>query len=230
MVYYNDMTKHNFTQKEVFKSSWAQVKENAWYLFTVFFFAMVLMNALSHTGIAQLLTGAVISISLITISLIIASGGRPSYEDLLKHFRNYKVPLTYALATLVYILNALVGFGATVALLGTLATAKVYGIQSGMNGIFLICALFILTSIYFAIRLQFYKFIVIEHENITALGALKKSLQITRGGFWKVTFFMITIILLNILGALFFGVGLILTVPVSLIAYAHVYKKISSQE
>lgn len=192
------MTQHNFTIKELFNSAWQATKKNAWYLFTIFFIAGLILSIGSLTplgGFVQILVG----ISIVTISLVIVSGNMPTYEDTIKSFKTYKIAWHYLLATLLYALIVVVGI-----------------------------ILLIIPGIYLAVRLQFYKFIVIDNENMGPVNALKKSMDITRGHFWKLLGFMITLGLFNLLGLLFFVVGLIVTIPVSVLAMAFLYKKLSS--
>jgi uncharacterized membrane protein len=183
------------------------------------------MVSLSRGGIIEFMAGIAISISLVTLSLIIAEGHTPSLNDAFKHFKNYKVPVHYTLATIIFTLIILCGFAAVVAILGTFTTASLSGYQPMMTGILIVSALVLAVVIYFAVRLQFYKFLIIEDDNLNALDSLKKSMRMTRGGFWKLFGFFVMITVINIIGAIPFGLGLIVTLPVSLIAYAVVYKK-----
>lgn len=193
------MTQHNFTFtiKEIFNSAWQATKKNAWYLFTIFFIAGLILAIGSLTplsGFVQMLVG----ISIVTISLVIVSGKTPTYEDTVKSFNTYKITWHYFLATILYALIVIAGL-----------------------------ILLILPGVYLAVRLQFYKFIIIDDENIGPVDALKKSMEMTRDHFWKLFGFMVTIVLFNILGLLFFIVGLIVTIPVSVLASAFLYKKLS---
>jgi uncharacterized membrane protein len=227
------MTKHNFTQKEVFTEAWAKVKRHAWFLFIVFFITATIMSALTRTGIVELLACIAVSISIITASLMIVEGHTPSFNDLFKHFKSNKVPWNYTVATILYGLVVFAGFGSVVALLGTLAIAtspQSLGFEPLTYVASIACVLAIVASLYYALRFQFYKFLVIEDENLRAVSALKKSYHLTAGNLPKLVLFLITIILMNILGAIPFGLGLIVTVPVSLIAYTIVYKKFTSHE
>ena len=85
--------------------------------------------------------------------------------------------------------------------------------------------LLIVPGIIFMIRFQFYRFLIIEKE-MNPLEAFSKSWDMTRGQSLGLIKIFLAIIGLNILGALALGVGLFVTVPVSLIAYAFVYNKL----
>lgn len=219
------MTKHNFTQKEVFTSAWSKVKANAWFLFTVFFGAAAVTAALSRTGPVEWIAAVAIGIAITSVALVIARGDTPSYHDVIKHFKNHKVPMNYTLATILYLLVVLIGFAGVVALLGTLSSVMANGYQSAMGGIIIVSSLALLVSFYFAMRLQFYKLLIVEDENLLPFAALKKSMHMTKGSFWKLFWFLLVIVIMNIIGAIPAGLGLIVTIPVSVIAYTIVYRK-----
>jgi hypothetical protein len=226
------MTKHNFTQKEIFTNAWNKLQAHAWYLFTIYFIAAVIMSAVSRAGIIQFAVCVGLSIALLGVTLKLIKGDTPTYQDLLAHFKNYKTPLHYTLATIAYTLILLAGFGATVATLSVLAAGFVPGALFTAKSyvVVALASLFLFAVFYFAMRFQFYKFLVIEHENMTAIQSLKKSMEITRGHFLKITGFFVSLLVLNIIGALSFGIGLIVTIPLSVTAYTLVYKKLVSEE
>ncbi|MEK7665817.1 MAG: hypothetical protein AAB337_02990 [Patescibacteria group bacterium] len=60
--------------------------------------------------------------------------------------------------------------------------------------------------------------------------AIKQSFRITKGHFWKLLWFSIVLTLINILGVLLLGVGLLLSMPVTLIALLSVYRKLASHQ
>lgn len=191
------MTTHKFTLKEVFSPAWAKTKEHAWYLFCVFVLSAVVMGAGRLVFFLSPIINLLVGIAVITVSLVIASGHTPKFDDLLKSFKNYKITWHYILTTILYIIIVLIGL-----------------------------IFFILPGIYLAVRLHFYKFLIIEHENMDPIEILKESLRMTSGLFWKLLGFIIVIALFNIAGALLLGIGLIITIPVSVLAHAFLYKKL----
>lgn len=191
------MTIHKFTLKEVFSPAWTKTKEYAWYLFCVFILSVAVMAIGRFTFILAPLIDYLVGISIVTISLVIASGHTPTFNDLFKSFKNYKITWHYILTTLLYILIVVIGL-----------------------------IFFILPGIYLAVRLHFYKFLIIEHENMGPIDTLKESMRMTSGLFWRLLGFIIVIALFNIVGVLLLGVGLIITIPVSVLAHAFLYKKL----
>lgn len=75
----------------------------------------------------------------------------------------------------------------------------------------------------------FFAPVIVVDKNISGMAALKESMRITQGARAKILWFMLLIIVINILGAIFFGVGLLITYPVTIIAQTLLYKKLSQQ-
>jgi len=87
--------------------------------------------------------------------------------------------------------------------------------------------LLIVPGIVWAIRYSLFRFLIID-EDLGPIDALKKSAELTDGSKWNLFLFDILIGLINILGALAFFVGLLVTIPLSLIASAYVYRTLLS--
>jgi uncharacterized membrane protein len=83
-----------------------------------------------------------------------------------------------------------------------------------------------IVGVYLSVRFKFYPFVILENEHMTLEALIRQSYKVTRGVFVPVFVALILMMLLNIAGALLFGVGLIVTVPVSLFATAHLYRKL----
>ncbi|MFH0804542.1 MAG: hypothetical protein V1896_02995 [Candidatus Zambryskibacteria bacterium] len=86
--------------------------------------------------------------------------------------------------------------------------------------------LLIIPGIYWAIRFSFSPIIVVDTK-MGPVVSMKESYAITKGQFWKIFGFWIIVGLLNLLGFIFLGIGLLVTVPVSTLASIYVYRKLS---
>ena len=188
---------NNFTIKEILGSALSKTKENAWFLFCLFVAVFAITGAVHRIEIINFIVAMIVGISIIAVSLSIENNKKPVFEDLTKSFKSYKIFLNYILSSLLY---------TVIVILGTI--------------------LLILPGIYLAVRLSFYRYIVVEKENIGVIDALKESMKITQNRFWKIFGFMLVLILINILGVIPFGLGLIVTIPLSVIAVALVYRKL----
>lgn len=85
--------------------------------------------------------------------------------------------------------------------------------------------LLVVPGIYWAIKYSFTRYLIID-KKLSPKEALKMSGKITSGSKWNIFFFMILIILVNILGAIVFGVGLLWSIPTTTFALVFVYRKL----
>lgn len=88
--------------------------------------------------------------------------------------------------------------------------------------------LLIIPGIYFSLKFQYFTYAMVD-KNMGPIDALKESGRITKGTKWKLLFFNIVLMLINILGIMAFGIGLLLTVPTTMLANTYVYKKLSEK-
>lgn len=191
------MIKNNLNIQEIFSEAWVKTKKNYWFLFCLFVVSTIIIGLTQHTELLAFIVSIPIGIATLTIAILIANGHIPKYSDLFKSFDNYKITLNYILASTLFMI---------IVLLGLLAL--------------------IIPGIYLAIRLQFYKFLVIENENMRPIETLKESMRMTKGHFWDLLGFVIVILVMNLIGAIPFGLGLIITVPLTIVASALLYKKL----
>ncbi len=105
-----------------------------------------------------------------------------------------------------------------------------YVLTSWLTGLIVVggMLLLIIPGIIWAVRLQYALYFVID-EGLGPIGAIKASWAATRGQVVNLILLNITLGILGILGILGLGVGLLVTLPVIYLAYAVVYKKLSSQ-
>lgn len=105
-----------------------------------------------------------------------------------------------------------------------------YFVSTFLYGIAVLIGLFLLIApgVYLAVRLLFYPYFVIENGD-NSFTALYKSFDITRDLTLELFLFGITVLLLNILGAFLFGVGVIFTYPLTTMATAVVYRSLISK-
>lgn len=85
--------------------------------------------------------------------------------------------------------------------------------------------LFIVPGIIWAIKYQFCTYLVID-KKLGPIEAIRKSGQITKGVRWPLLGLALILFLVNLGGALLLGLGLLVTVPVTSLAYAYVYRQL----
>lgn len=88
--------------------------------------------------------------------------------------------------------------------------------------------LLILPGIYLGVRLQFFSYAIIE-KGLGPIEAIKWSWRITKGNFRRCVVFSLYFILRNIIGVLCLGIGLIWTIPMTMIAQAKFYLQLTNE-
>lgn len=86
--------------------------------------------------------------------------------------------------------------------------------------------LLIVPGVVWAVRFAFSPLILVD-TRMGPIASMKESWAITKGNFWSLLLFGLSIVLLNLLGILVFGVGLLITIPVSTFASIHIYRELS---
>ena len=85
--------------------------------------------------------------------------------------------------------------------------------------------LLIIPGIVWAIKFQFFDYLIVD-KGLGPIDALEKSSEITRGVKWDLFIFDILIGIINLLGLLCLVVGLFVTIPMTRVATAFVYRKL----
>jgi len=186
-----------FSKKEVLQGAWQRVKGHFWFIFLVMVGVLVVTGAASTLPPLSIIVGIFVSVSVLTLALMIADGVSPTFQDLFRKYHDWRLFLNYFLSSLI----SMVIIGAGLILL-------------------------IVPGIYFALRLQFYKYLIVDKEDIGPWMAIKESWRMTKGHAWNLFLLTLLIILINIVGFLLLGVGLFVSVPVSVVTYALVYRKL----
>lgn len=88
--------------------------------------------------------------------------------------------------------------------------------------------LLIIPGIIFSIKLQYSEYLIVD-KKLDAVDSIKKSWEMTKGVKWNLFLFGLILGLINILGILALLVGLLITVPLTFIANAYVYRKLLFQ-
>jgi len=88
--------------------------------------------------------------------------------------------------------------------------------------------LLIIPGIYLALRLLFYPYYIIEYGDPSYI-AMQKSWQATEGWTLELFIFGVCVLGLNFLGALCFGIGVIVTYPITTMATAIVFKGLDNE-
>jgi uncharacterized membrane protein len=94
-------------------------------------------------------------------------------------------------------------------------------------GVLIGFVLLIVPGVMLALGWMFSSYLIID-KGRGPLEAMKESWAMTKGHKWQLLLLVLALIGINILGLLALVVGLLVTVPVSMLAVVHVYRKLSA--
>lgn len=96
-----------------------------------------------------------------------------------------------------------------------------FGLMVAVGMVFLI-----LPGVYLALMFGMFAFALVD-ERLSAMESLTRSKELTEGVRGKLFVFWLAVMGINLLGALALGIGLIVTVPVTMLAGVYVYRQLS---
>ena|SRR3989344_4827532 len=205
-----------FSIKEAIKIGWEKTKANFWKSVAIVFITIsipLLMEILSKAVEEK---GSIISfpiymaliIAVIYLSVSLKIGGTKLFlriydgenPDIKEMFSTYGVFWNFLGQSVLYAIIVFVGI-----------------------------ILLIVPGIIFAIMFSFASFIIVD-TNTKIVDSLKESANITKGSRGKLFWFFVIIALINLLGYIALGVGILVSVPVSTFALIHVYRELTKKK
>ncbi len=196
----------NFSIKEALQFGWTKMKDNFGFLLLVF----LIYYAISMLPTATRRDGfffSALSLAAYIVTLIMQMG---IIQMALRLYENKKAELKELFPT-----KNLFNF-----FLGTILYALI--VVAGL-------ILLVVPGIYWAIKYQFTPWLIAE-KGMEPINALKKSGEMTKGVKWPLFGWYLVTLGINLLGMAILGVGLLITVPTTFLAYAFIYKKLEVQE
>ncbi|HEY5494182.1 MAG TPA: hypothetical protein VIK15_06290 [Candidatus Anoxymicrobiaceae bacterium] len=85
--------------------------------------------------------------------------------------------------------------------------------------------LLIVPGIIWGLKYQFYPYLIID-KDMGSVDAIKRSGQITMHQKGHLFLFWLAVVGINILGAVACGIGLFITIPLTFLAHAHIYRRL----
>lgn len=229
LLYFIHMKIQQFNYKEIFSFGWSKTRQHAWFLACTAMIYMLIMSAAKFTPGFDILVAILLSLSLLSLSLTIAKNESFTFSDLFNRLRSPHLVLKFLALTVVYIAAVSVLVMPFIAAMTISAGAMFMG-QVVATGklIALTTVTFILfvAGIYVSVCYKFYPYVLLENEHMSLVNIIKHTQKITCCNFWPLFAFLVMVSLLNIVGILLFGFGLIITLPISVFAFAHVYRKL----
>lgn len=224
------MKKQQFNFEEIFSFAWSKTKQHAWFLVCSFMIYSVIVSAVRLAPILDVVTALMIGLSVLSMSLIMVRNESFSFADLFNKLKSPKLVINFIVLTVLY--GFAVSLFAVPFVAALLVATKLFvsvGTTAFTSKLLMILAtttISLIPAMYIAIRFKFYPYVLLENENMNVLEVIKHTYRITCCNFWSLLWFFIILAVLNTVGALAFGVGLVLTVPVSIFALAHLYRKL----
>lgn len=223
------MNINNFSIKEALQFGWAMTKEK-FFLLASLLILTVVVSSISDAPVEQDVSSVLVSAASFVMSFIISAGtigillrlydGKEA--TIMNVFDQYAITFRYFVAY--------VAFMIMIVLLPILYTLILF-LQFHHNVIdsyWLIgFALTFLPGIYCSLRFQFYNYFLVD-KNVGIVDSFRQSARITDGHVWQLIGFWTALIGINILGLLFFIIGLFASMPVSMLAIAYAYRKLSA--
>lgn len=197
----------SFSIKQVISESWAIVKKNLKFFVVLALatWAIQFIPSYVNSLVTNTTVGLIVSIlswlinSLVTISLIVITLG---------YLRAGKTTKDEVLEKLKY-------FGAYL-------LASIYYSLIVFVGIILL----VVPGVIWALKYQFYGYLIID-KGLKPKEALAKSNEMTQGKLGKLFLFGLALLGVNLIGVLLLGIGLLVTIPISLLAVGKVYELLS---
>lgn len=199
----------SISASEAIRFGWETFKKRPWFFIgaiVIVFLISSILSAVGETGAEEIGSGSIILIlATLVINIFIEMGliafALKAHDDVGgAAFANLWHPASFLPYVGVKILTALA------VLLGLV--------------------LLIVPGIIAALALMFATYLVIDRK-LGVIEALKESARLTKGNRWNLLILMLALVGINILGALALLVGLLVSVPVSLLAIAHAYRTLS---
>ncbi len=200
------MGEKSFSIKEVISSGWGIMKKNFWF-FVIFMIVAAILQGIDPSArkmpIGDPATSIFVIIGLLLSTLVTLASAKISLDAA----NNKKLSLDSLKGTTTHYLSFLV--------LSILISLIV------MAGLVLL----VVPGVIWAIQFSMAPYLVIDKQ-MNPIDAMKESSRITKGKKWQLFLFGLTLIGMNLLGALALGIGLFATIPTSMVADALIYKKL----
>lgn len=229
LLYFMYMKIQQFDYKEIFGFAWAKTRQHAWFLVCTAMIYSLLISAAKLTPGLDIMVLLLISLSLLSLSLIIVKNESFSFSDLFNRLRSPHLVLKFLALTILYVavvcllvvpFVAAMTVSAGAMFMGqTVATAKLIAIAT-------VTFILFVAGIYVSVCYKMYPYVLLENEHMSLVNIIKHTQKITCCNFWPLFVLLLLLSVLNLIGVVLAGLGLIITVPMSVFALAHMYRKL----
>lgn len=199
---------NNFSKSALIKEAWELFKKNLNIILIVIgvYFVYYLLQYLVSYAFNGSVLGSLLSLVFLIIFLVIQLG---TYNLMLKvvdgHKATYVDLYKYSDPAMKILRNIVAGIIVGIVVVGGLI-------------------LFIIPGVYLGIRLMFFTYYIVD-KNAGVMDSIKMSWELTRNGVVNLFFLSVLFMIINFIGALLFGIGLAVTIPLTFLATALLYRK-----
>jgi uncharacterized membrane protein len=196
------MTKRVFTIGGAIREGWELTKANIGFLVVyqiILFFLMWLFNNLQEDWKIQFIGWFIIILGKMGFYNSVILLTRGLKPSFDQFYKNWRLLLSWIIASCIFSILFVIGL------------------------VFLI-----VPGLYLGAALGFYPFFILD-KGLGPIKSLKASAKATRGNRWHVFLLFLACTGLDVLGILCFGVGILISSPITLIAIATVYEKLTGQ-
>ena len=217
----------------IFKESWALFKSNfkkyitiSIFVGIVYFAVSALQEGFQRDGgilffiytLCAIIVQLYLTASFIRISLRVVDGKEYKFSDIYDSSINE-------------IIWKYLGAAIVIGLLVAVPFAIAFGLYLlngyiGIVAIILAFLAFVLGVFFVLIRMFMYQFVVVDRKT-TPKETVKFCWNMTRGKEWELILYFVLVGLLNFAGAILFGIGLIITIPMTMLATGILFRKMT---
>lgn len=222
------MTKQHFNFEEIFSFAWSKTKQHAWFLVCSAMIYAVILSAVRLVPVLEQVMALLVALSLLSMSLIIVRNESFSFADLFNKLKSPRLVINFLALTVLYVGAVSLFVLPFIATASLTAGTLIFGgdITTRLWIVLGTTVAMLVPGIYISVRFKMYPYVLLENEHFNIIQVIKHTYKITCCAFWQLFFLLVILAVLNTLGALAFLVGLALTVPVSVFALAHAYRKL----
>jgi hypothetical protein len=222
--------------EESIRFGWAKTRQHSTIIFQIMMtlFAVEIVRQIVQRVLGSTFEGGaamallfvlntVLGVGFTLITLRIAEGKPVEYRNLIPPMN---VWLPYIGATVLAGIVTVLPLVA--ALVIGLAAFALFPYELAVIVIAVVAAVGSVIAVYFALRYALVRFAILDDHDMVK--SLRTSARLTDGRKWWLVGFFIVVCLLNILGAVLLLVGLLVSIPVTMLAFAHVYVKLHTHQ
>lgn len=85
--------------------------------------------------------------------------------------------------------------------------------------------LFIIPGVYWGLKYQFATYLLVD-KKLSIAKSFEESAKLVQGYEWDLLSYWLVMILLNVVGILFFVIGVVVTLPITITGYTHLYRQL----